>query len=881
MPLSPTQKTALQNYAKLGMVQVAEYMQVDWDEDDPSETRYYAISKYNQTSPFGNIGFNIEAKLLNSPFDNMEINPDLRTEEIPLVFDDIDKTIRARFKQFGSGVRCEIFFYFPQVNEHESFWFGQLQAPAIYGWKKQTTVATNGFRSREQKVPKRGRTRECPGPFGGHLTDEARASNGCDYNPAGGIGNYRTGTTPFLDCTYDETGCTARGMISRFLGYNADPSAVVTDGNSGYLAVSKGNASALTNTIRAIYGTKLVRGLQLLWWRREMNASNQDRGFVAGVWENGEGPLRSITNFKVGEKLIEQMHQAHRLGTKGQQNLFQYAPNISNYSSTSVSFARKGWVDPLTENAQTMTAEARIEGLTNVPSLNSAAAGQGLVGNYYSDRTFTSLFGTRIDPTIYFPSQYGGPLEGLEYNNFSIRWTGKIKPRYTENYTFTLTHDDRGKLYINDMVTPIINKGFFEENPSQAVIALTADVEYDIKVEVIQDLATGQNFWSSILQWQSASQALEVVPSTRLSNSGSSGLVRQFTNDRLWCLLDQMTNSKFGLSNPFSRFNAQRWSEASYWGRQNVRFQLVNVDGETRNFDHTRTQFDCVVEGRPVAEQVVDICRSGRISVPFQHQGLYEIAPFRAFTDAELAAAPTFYDSGPDQNVWWSDGAPFIQLETTPNDRIPNEIKLVFEDGANGDNARTITIKNPDQQKLAGRALGGGNLQEATERYAAFGIRNLNEAVKLGWGIEKFGVFDEGGSKNNGRLRLRCPLVWALDVKRYGPIRVISQIVTDDDAPKLPNGDTMEYFRVLKIVKISKDAVEIIAQVYNHAEYSAFETLNVSPPPGDDPPPWPPPDPGDPPPDPFPFPLEPQTAVAFQSASYDPSGGFIVVEVNV
>lgn len=885
MALSPAQIAILKQKAREGILSVAEYLCVEWDAGDSNQTRYYAISKYNQQVGFANIGHDIEPRLLGDPFAGMEINPDLRTEEIPITFDDIDKAIRAKFKQFGSGIRAEIFQYFPQVDEHESIWFGQLQAPQVYGWKKITAVATNGSRSREQKCPKRGRARECGFTFGGLLTAEALASNGCPYDRhlGGSTGNLNAGV-PYTTCTYDETGCNARfGHLRFYGGFKPDASAVVTDNNSGYVAVSKGNTSNLRNPIRAIYGTKIVRALQLLHWRRELNASNQDRGFVAGVWEIGEGPNKSISNFKIGEKLIEYVHQWHFLGTIGQPALTQYAPDLSNYSSTAVIFGRKGWVDPLTENAQTMTAECRVEGLTNVPAFNRNAAGEGLIGNYYSDTAWTNLFATRIDGNINFYSSVSEPITGLGAADFSIRWTGTITFEHSETYTITAQHDDGIKVIING--STIINQ-LGTSGTHTGTFAAAADTPYTIQIDFLQSNATGYNPWQCILQWNSASQSLETIPSSAFANAGTSGTYRQFTNDRIWCLLDMMTNSKLGLSNPFSRFEANRWSETSYWGRQNVRFSFTNADGEVRNYDHTRTQFDCVVEGRPVAEQIVDVCRSGRLSVPFQHQGKYEITPFRAFTDAELAAAPVFYDSGSSQNVFWSDGTPSIVLETTPNDRIQNEIKLVFEDGAFGDQERPITIRNTDQQALAGRSLGGNTLQEVTVQYAAFGVRNLNEAVKLGWGIEKFGVFDEGGSVNNGRLTLQVPRVHTLDVKRYGPIRVVSQILTDAHAPKLPNGDTMEYFRVLRIRKVDKDKVEITAQVYNHEEYIAFEEVvttggGAGGGTGGDPPPFPPPGPGEPPPDPLPLPEQPQAAIAFQSVAYDSAGGFVNLEVDV
>lgn len=874
MALTDTQIESLQQLAQAGTVPVVEYIAVEWDANDANQTRYYATAKYNEMSPYGSIGIDIEPRLIGSPFDNMELNPDLRTDTINLTFDDIDGVIRGRFQTYGSGVRCEIFFYFPTENVHHSFWFGQLQAPEVRGWKKTVARATNGFRSREQKVPKSVPMQGfCRFAFGGQLTAEALITNGCDYDIhlGGTRGNYRTGIIPYTSCPKDPTACAARGMSDRFGGFTLDASAVVTDNNSGYLAVSKGNASALNNPIRKIYGTKTVRSLQLLLWRREMNASNQDRGFVAGVWLIGEGPMRAIRNFKVGEKIIEATHQSHRLGTRGQPALTQYAPNISNFSHTAVSFNRKGWVDPLTENPQTMTGECVVEGCTTVPVLQVSGSGAGLKGQYYTGTTFTNLAAERVDATINFEPTSIVPFNSLnQVDGFGIKWTGTITFEFSETFTFTLIHDDGGKVIVNG--STIIDQA--SAGTHTGTFAATAGVAYTIEVRLTQNSNIDANPWSSILKWQSTSQSLEVIPVTAFNHSGVSSVARQWTNNRVWCLLDLMTDSKMGMSYPFARFDTANWVEVGSWSAQLVTFAFTNTDSETRTFSHKRTQFDCVVEGRSVAEQIVDICRSGRFSVPYQSGGVLKIAAFRAFTQDELDNAPTFYDSGDNQNIFWSDGAPAIEYAQRPDDQITNEIKLVFEDGSNGDNARPITVDDPDQKALAGRNLGYESLQDIPTEFAAFGVKNLNEAVKLGYGLLRFGQFDEGGTQNNGTVTVFVPLVWALKVERHGPIKVVSELF---DGLTLPGGDTVEYFRVLQIFRVSKDMVKIVAQVYNHTKYTSFETVDGS----GDPPPWPPPYPGpDPRPDPNPLPDPQPCQLTLQSVEYDTTGQNLIANVE-
>jgi hypothetical protein len=74
-------------------------------------------------------------------------------------------------------------------------------------------------------------------------------------------------------------------------------------------------------------------------------------------------------------------------------------------------------------------------------------------------------------------------------------------------------------------------------------------------------------------------------------------------------------------------------------------------------------------------------------------------------------------------------------------------------------------------------------------------------------------------------------------------IKIVSEVIdgfllpADDDFETF---EQAEYFRVLKIVKTSRDTAQITAQVYNHTAYSAFETNSSDwppalPPPNSDP----------------------------------------------
>src|SRR4051812_11915447 len=129
MPIDPTKLALILARSTSGStVAVAEYLKVTWD---GSHTSYYATSAYHQTPPFTGIGFTIEPRIMGDPFRTFEINPDITTETIKLKFDDIDKDITGKFQTYGSGVRCELLYYYPDVDLTVSVWFGQLVAPEI------------------------------------------------------------------------------------------------------------------------------------------------------------------------------------------------------------------------------------------------------------------------------------------------------------------------------------------------------------------------------------------------------------------------------------------------------------------------------------------------------------------------------------------------------------------------------------------------------------------------------------------------------------------------------------------------------------------------------------------------------------------------------
>jgi hypothetical protein len=813
--------------------------------------RYYSGAAF-QSPPFLGSGLTVEPRLLFSdkddPFFQYEKNPDLRSSTIKVSFDDIDHSIKTLFQTYRSGVNCEIFLWYPKYNILTSEWFGQLVAPQVYGISRIDTVISNGFRSPEQLLPGRPPQPDfCTANFGRLLPNlDAVRSNGCRYDRhlGGTLGAYKTGTTPYSDCPKTKAACNLRFATSvprYWLGFDVSASAVATDGHSGYLAVSKGNETALGAPIRIIAGMKHVRSMQPIQGRPEDNSSDHSKGFFRAVYLIGEGPISQFYNLFIKDKYIEQINQDLRWGTIAQGSC-NYAPDISNYSLTAHISAAYGWVDARTVTVKDFQAEGDCIGYCDVYSPFDIAAGAGLVGKYYADVSTTTEIARKVDLTLNFPSSQNPPVVGERMEiGFEIVWTGFITFPATETVTLqTLA------LEADDFVNVNVNGSsiFSATYPSagSGTFAATAGVPYPITVTYHNNGTGGvvsYNPWGLILRWHSTSLGSTpvVIPSTAFSHGADSGFIRQWTDDRVWWLLECYKNQRWGMAYDLSRFNITEIKTTSIWSRNTVQYIHTFPDGETQDLSGRRTAFNAIMEGRPYKDQIVDICAPANIAVPFQNDGLYTIRPIRTYTAGELSAAPVFSDRGQSRKVIWDGKLPMLSFAQIPDDKLFNTIKVTFEDVAHQDAERQIIVDEPAQKLLAGKSLGDGMLKEVSTNLSAFGVNSVAEAVRYGRRALKFGnpSGDAGsaqatGTENNLWATVTAPMEYFLNHVRYDCIVIDSEEL---DGFTIGTGSTTEtptYFRIWKMNKIAKGGITAVCQVYNRTAMEAFEVVTATPP---------------------------------------------------
>jgi len=140
------------------------------------------------------------------------------------------------------------------------------------------------------------------------------------------------------------------------------------------------------------------------------------------------------------------------------------------------------------------------------------ASGGGLLGTYHSNEDFSGATFTRQDERITFNFGGGEIAPGVGADSASVRWTGRVKPAYSETYTFKVISDDGARLWVNGHL-------LFDTFGSQSGIKvntgrvnLHANRFYDIRLEYRE--ATGPA--SIQMRWRSATQYETIVPSTRL-----------------------------------------------------------------------------------------------------------------------------------------------------------------------------------------------------------------------------------------------------------------------------------------------------------------------------------------------------------------------------
>lgn len=145
--------------------------------------------------------------------------------------------------------------------------------------------------------------------------------------------------------------------------------------------------------------------------------------------------------------------------------------------------------------------------------------GGGLRAEYFADTALQSKVLDRVDSKIDFQWGAGSPAPAVPVDNFSVRWSGVLLPRHSEATTFYLNTDNGRRLWIDDKL--IIDAW---TNDFDVEYQATIDLVQGQSVPILVEYFEGEGGASARLEWQSPSQARQVVPQSQLSTGIEAGL---------------------------------------------------------------------------------------------------------------------------------------------------------------------------------------------------------------------------------------------------------------------------------------------------------------------------------------------------------------------
>lgn len=193
-------------------------------------------------------------------------------------------------------------------------------------------------------------------------------------------------------------------------------------------------------------------------------------------------------------------------------NTYSRLPNLPGIFSSWAAYWKTridwgSWIDFRDFHNQTETVD-----YTTIPNFE----GFGLTASFYTGKNFDTLAVKFVHPSLNFASSTSAPLGHVTAGNFSARFEGFIKAKYSETMTFTLGADNGRRLYIapvgsaygTALIDQFATDGSTTPGSNTATYAMTAGTFYKIKVEWNDG---GVNNYLK-LEWSSTSQTQQVIP---------------------------------------------------------------------------------------------------------------------------------------------------------------------------------------------------------------------------------------------------------------------------------------------------------------------------------------------------------------------------------
>lgn len=124
-------------------------------------------------------------------------------------------------------------------------------------------------------------------------------------------------------------------------------------------------------------------------------------------------------------------------------------------------------------------------------AVSALFAQNGLLGEYYNGTNFETKVMSRVDPKIDFNWDRVSPAAGMNSNDYSIRWTGRLLIPKSGKYTFSAKVDDGIRVWVGG--TKVIDAwGLHDSENFSGSITLEANKYYDLKVEYFNGIFEGE-----------------------------------------------------------------------------------------------------------------------------------------------------------------------------------------------------------------------------------------------------------------------------------------------------------------------------------------------------------------------------------------------------
>ncbi|MCX6345921.1 MAG: glycoside hydrolase family 127 protein [Armatimonadetes bacterium] len=212
--------------------------------------------------------------------------------------------------------------------------------------------------------------------------------------------------------------------------------------------------------------------------------------------------------------------------------------------------------------------------------LTTADGKPGLDGEYFSDAEFKNSVLKRVDPNIDFNWGEKAPADGIPNKEWTARWTGFITVKETGDYTFSISPDDGGRLWINNEQLVDFWRVGVQMTKMAKAIKLEAGKKYPIKIEYWQAAggAACRFGWKMPgAEYDPRGGAPDFMPNMSMMYALRS--YYEYTGDKR--IIGMLTNYyKWQLSVPDNKFFAGGWQWPRNGDNMDSVYWLYNITGD-------------------------------------------------------------------------------------------------------------------------------------------------------------------------------------------------------------------------------------------------------------------------------------------------------------